>query len=634
MSRSAGPADLDLIDGNVSRNPRRGLGLAGLLLAAGLTLALVGCASKDAGPGTAAPGATYTGPQYLYNTVGSLTQLRNNRLQLVSGYGLVVGLDGTGSSEVPAALRQWLINEATKQGVGRQKFREILPLGPEELLASNTTAVVRVIGFIPPGTKPGQNFDLLVTAADTSTTSLLGGRLWTTSLSAGGANPSQLYLTPLAMGSGPIYLDPTDADSNATDPQDPFAPVRAERRRALVVSGGSVLEPRNFELALNQPSRTLAAAVADRINERYPKAPRETKPTANAISPLIIQLNVPLRYQDNTSEFVDLINHTYIDRSPGFTPYKARELADVLVDDPDQSRSVALAWKALGPNVATILRDYYTPQSLPHLRLTALEAGAAVGDERASEHLLTLADNDDPAVRTRVARALVALPRSIYGERALVRLLDDPVRSVRLAAYESLATNNHRLVERSEIRDAYGQLKLVIDRLPAQRPLIYLTQKNYPRLVIFDPDLALNAPVLARLWNNRLMIRRPAEDKPATLFYQYPDPQNPAKTRTDQHQLIPTVAALAYVLAHAPTLDRPETGYDLTYGQLADALYQLARQNAIPADVEIDRSALASLLEQSNRPEPTDVPDRPETAPAPPSPLAPPPPSTPTADSR
>ena len=260
-----------------------------------------------------------------------------------------------------------------------------------------------------------------------------------------------------------------------------------------------------------------------------------------------------------------------------------------------------------------------------HVRLAALEAGAFVGDEQASEYLLELADHEDPAVRTRVAEALVALPRSIYGERALIRLLDDPFRSVRLAAYESLATNQHRLVERREIRDAAGQLKLVIDRLPAQNPLIYLTQKDYPRLVIFDPDLALKAPVLARMWNNRLMVRRNTAANPATLFFQYRDPENPGKIRTDRHQLVPTVAALAYVLAHAPTLDQPQTGYDLTYGQVADALYQLARQNAIPADVEIDRSTLATLLEQSERPDTPDTPDRPETAP---------PPATPTAATR
>ena len=70
---------------------------------------------------------------------------------------------------------------------------------------------------------------------------------------------------------------------------------------------------------------------------------------------------MPVRYQDQTRQFIDLINHTFIDRSVGFTPYKARELADVLAQDPSQARSVSLAWKALGPNVATILREYYPP---------------------------------------------------------------------------------------------------------------------------------------------------------------------------------------------------------------------------------------------------------------------------------
>ncbi|MEM9419951.1 MAG: flagellar basal body P-ring protein FlgI, partial [Planctomycetota bacterium] len=171
----------------------------------------MGCSNKDAGRApAAAPGATFTGPRYLYNTVGSLSRLQNNQPRIVSGYGVVVGLNGTGSSEVPAALRQWLINEMTKQGVGRQQYDEILPMSPAQLLASKDTAVVHVAGIIPPGAVAGSRFDLKVEAADTSTTSLVGGRLWTTNLSMGGLNPENFYLTPLAEGRGPIYLSPTD----------------------------------------------------------------------------------------------------------------------------------------------------------------------------------------------------------------------------------------------------------------------------------------------------------------------------------------------------------------------------------------------------------------------------------------
>ncbi|MEO1235690.1 MAG: flagellar basal body P-ring protein FlgI [Planctomycetota bacterium] len=581
-------------------------------------LGSVGCAN-DPGPAPAAPPtATYTGPRYLYNTVGSLSRVVDNRPQLVAGYGLVVGLDGTGSSEVPQNLRQWLINEMTKRGVGRTLYNELLDLSPEQLLASPDTAVVRVVGIIPAGAVEGTRFDLLISAADTRTTSLVGGRLWTCDLSAGGTNPDQLFLTPLATGRGPVYLGPTESDGAS---RDAFG-LDLQRRQALVVSGGRVLETRTFELALNQPSRARAAAVASRINERYPKAPSDDRATANALSPQIIQLHIPARFADQPSRFLDLVNHTFLDRNPRFVEFKARELLDDLREDPGRAPRVTLALKALGPNAARVLREVYrdAPDNpVPHaVRLAALEAGAAVGDERASQSLLEMAQHEDPNVRIRVAEALVNLPESIYGSRALRGLLDDPVRSVRIAAYESLARTGNPMIESTVLRDRAGEIKLVIDRVPVQDPLIYITQKQQPRLVIFNPGLGFDADTSAAIWDNRLMVRRTADDAPAELFFQHRDPEADNRVVTNTHAIYPTVATLAYVLAHRPSLNDPQPGYDLTYGEVADAVFQLARAGAIDTPVEIDRSLLTQLLDRTQRQAPG--PDRPDTAPAPGSP--------------
>ncbi|MBB6430491.1 flagellar basal body P-ring protein FlgI [Algisphaera agarilytica] len=580
---------------------------------------LVGCKTEEAGRApAAAPGATFTGPRYLYNTVGSLARLKNNQPRLVSGYGVVVGLDGTGTSEVPAALRQWLINEMTKQGVGSRQYDEILPMSPAQLLASPDTAVVRIAGIIPPGSVAGSRFDLVVTAADTSTTSLVGGRLWTCSLSQGGLNPENFYLTPLAEGRGPIYLSPTD---NAS--RDAFE-LDENRRTALVVAGGEVLETQAFELILNQPSHPRSRAIADRINERYPAAPSDRSQTANAISPLVIQLNIPARYAETPKEFIDLVMHTFIDRSPGLVKFKGEELIELLREDPTQSNQIVIALKALGPNVRRVLQDYYTvdttkpeAERIPlYLRLAALEAGAYVGDELSSRHLLELAGHEEPSVRIRVAEALVNLPDSDFGGQALLTLLNDPVISVRISAYESLArSGNRRLIERTEIKDRNGEIKLVIDRLPVKEPLVYITQKGYPRLVIFNPRLGFDVPTMAGIWGGQLMVRRTAASEPAELFYQYSDRDQNNKMVSDQHKIDPTLATLAYILAHNPTFEDPQPGYNLTYGEVVDAVYQLAQAGAIDAEVEVDRSLLTRLLDRTRDERGAPGPDRPETAP-------------------
>ncbi len=583
--------------------------LALLVASLSLPLALGACKSNDAGPAPAAPPtATYTGPQYLYNTIGSLSRLSNHLPQPVQGYGLIVDLEGTGSDEVPQSLRRWLINEMTKYGVGQSRYRDFFRASPEQLLASPDTAVVRVEGHIPGGAVAGSRFDLLVTAADTRSTSLAGGRLWTTELAAGGFNPSQLYVKPLAKGNGPVYLDPLDTDITDARKREQL------QRQAVIVSGGVVTETRIMELVLNQPSRRRASDIADRINERFPAEPNARRATANAISPLVVQLNIPRRFRDAPQTFVDLVLHTYIDRSRGFVPMQAQRLADELSTDPDKASSVVLAWKALGPAAQPVFRQYYEDER-SYLRLAALEAGAFVGDELASDPLAELSSHRDPAVRLRVAEALISL-RSPSSRQALRSLLDDPIESVRIAAYESLALKGSELVKRTVIHDG-DAVKMVIDRVMVQEPLIYITQKQVPRVVIFNPSLGFEVPTMASVWDGRLMIRRTAEGEPAELFYQHPVIEDNRRTiKAVQHKMEPTLATLAYTLAHRPTVDRPYEGFNLTYGQVVDAIYQLVQTGAVDSPIELDRGLITRLLDERNDRTPRG-PDRPETAPVP-----------------
>lgn len=576
---------------------------------AAVALTQVSCKSNDPGQAPAAPpGATYNGPKYLYGTVGSLTRLNNNQPQLVSGYGLVVDLDGTGSNEVPQFLRRWLINEMVKNGVGRARFAEALPLTPDQLLASPDTAVVLVQGLIPPGAVPGNRFDLLISAADTRTTDLTGGRLWTTSLALNGDNPQRFFTEPLAKGRGSIYVDPADISKKSG------FELEQLRRQAIVVAGGSVIEPRKIELTLNQPSRQRARDIADRINERFPAGPGEKNPSANAISPLIVELNIPKRYQSRPKLFIDLIQHLYIDRSRDAVPFNAQRVADKLLEDPAEFESVVLVWKSLGPTAIPVIKQYYQHEKID-VRLAALEAGAFLGDERTSEYLLELAGHESPDVRTRVAEALIGLPESIRGDRALRTLLDDPIRSVRIAAYEAMVLTGSPLIESTVIAED-GIVKMVIDRVPVKEPLIYISQKQTPRLVIFNPNLGFVPGTTAGIWDNQLMIKAPAGDQPAEMFIQYPDFDDTlgrVVTKSDQHKIYPNVATLAYILAHRWTSSDPQPGYDLSYGQVVDAIYQFALQGAIDTEVEINRSVLAGLLEDARNLDPDADPERPET---------------------
>ncbi|MEE9404622.1 MAG: flagellar basal body P-ring protein FlgI [Algisphaera sp.] len=580
--------------------------LAILVLAVAVVLPVGGCQGSAGRPNDASPGATYRGPQYLYGTVGSLTQLKYGRTLPVTGYGIVVDLAGTGSNEVPPQLKQWLINDMTKRGVGLARYDDILPLSPEELLASDRTAVVRVLGFIPPGAVAGTRFDVLVEAADRRTISLAGGRLWESDLAPGGGRTDQ-YVEPVGIARGAIFVSPTD----------PVADTRFEiesyQRRAVVASGGVVKKTRPLELVLNLASRSRATAIANCINERFPAAPGERLASANAISPLVIQLSVPARFHRRPGYFVDLVRHLSTDRSPDAVPLEAQRLAEKLIEDPTRTQNIRLAWEALGPAAGVVLRRYYTHERVD-VSLAALHAGAALGDESASKRLMELASHDDVDVRLQVAGALVNLPSSVRGARALRTLLDDPIVAVRIAAYESLVSIGHPLVERTEMIEADGSLKMVIDRVPVEEPLVYITQRGYPRLVIFGSEIGFSTPTFSEIWNGRLMVRRSEEaGEPAELFFQRPEIKDGKReTVSTTHSFFPTLATLAYVLGHQWTGDNdPQLGFNLTYGEVVDAVYQLVEDGGVNAQIHVDRGLFTQLLEGS---QPKNQAGRPETA--------------------
>ncbi|MCH2134877.1 MAG: flagellar basal body P-ring protein FlgI, partial [Phycisphaerales bacterium] len=68
---------------------------------------------------------------------------------VVRGYGLVVDLNGTGSSDIPPAVRAHMIEIMEQRGVGQMAYKAG-GLSPEALLSSMDTAVVIVEGGIPP----------------------------------------------------------------------------------------------------------------------------------------------------------------------------------------------------------------------------------------------------------------------------------------------------------------------------------------------------------------------------------------------------------------------------------------------------------------------------------------------------
>jgi flagellar basal body P-ring protein FlgI len=571
-----------------------------------LVTVLAACTHEEKRPEPAPPGPSYTGPSFLRNTVGSLARLSGYEPLLVSGFGIVADLHGSGSSDVPPFLQNWLINTMKREGVGSARVG-LLPLSPEQLLATNDFAVVTIKGLIPPGAVRGTHFDVLVSALPkTQTTSLDGGQLWQADLSIDGDNPSLAFTKSQARGHGPVYVNPLDLQLHPDKAAD-------LNRSGVVLGGGVAMVEQPLLLTLNQPSWTRSRLIADAINTRFHKDPAVDKlDTAVPETQNTIYLHIPRRYARNTPELVGLILHIFLQSTENFDTFESQRLGEVLVGNPKGTydQDVTLAWIALGKTALPTIRKYYDDPN-PRVRMAALEAGAKLEDELATDPLLRVAHLADPALRCRAAGLLVYLPRSLRASEGLQQLLRDGDKSVRIAAYVSLADSGDRIVTRIPIRGR-DEVKFFLDIVPSDKPMIYVRQTDYPYIAVFGADTGFRTPLLARLWDNHVMIRGEGANQMLSVFFMpfvnyEVNPEASAVVKPYEgktYRIAPAAANLIRLLASTPTAADLTEGFNLTYSHVVNALNTLHQPGCLDAEFEVQQSWLAEAIRKATEPTP------------------------------
>jgi flagellar basal body P-ring protein FlgI len=153
---------------------------------------------------------------------------------VVRGYGLVVGLKGTGSRAMPVEVRALLLREIGQ----RKQFDPLLsPNGSNaRLLDTDDVSAVIIEGIIPPGAVAGTRFDVRVYAAPgTSTTSIEGGRLWMTDLRPGVLMTGAQQPFAIAEAGGPIFINPFSTSVAA-------GADAVDRLSGRILDGGTVLK--------------------------------------------------------------------------------------------------------------------------------------------------------------------------------------------------------------------------------------------------------------------------------------------------------------------------------------------------------------------------------------------------------
>lgn len=207
--------------------------------------------------------------------------VRNNQLV---GYGLVVGLNGTGDSQQTVFSVQSLTNLLQRMGVS---------VAPGLIMVRNTAAVM-VTATLPPYAQPGTTIDATVGAIGDAK-NLQGGLLVLTTLR--GIN-GQVYAT----AQGPVITGGFVAGRGGANSQTVNHPTVGRIPNGVAVEklGPSLPLGNVIRLQLKEEDFTTAARVAEAVNHRF----GASAAIAHADNAALVSVNLPHQYSAEPTEFV------------------------------------------------------------------------------------------------------------------------------------------------------------------------------------------------------------------------------------------------------------------------------------------------------------------------------------------
>lgn len=212
----------------------------------------------------------------------SLEGVRDNQLM---GYGLVVGLNGTGDKQLTLFSTQSLTNMLKRMGV---------TVDPTQMQVHNMASVM-VTADLPPFAEPGTRIDITAAAIGDAKT-LQGGILLMTPLK--GAD-GQVY----AVAQGPVITGGFVAGRGGNTSTVNHPTVGRTPDGAIVERAPPSIAPSSqVKLQLHHEDFTTAARVVEVVNRRY--AVSGGSPVAHATSPGAVVVEVPPSYLARPVEFV------------------------------------------------------------------------------------------------------------------------------------------------------------------------------------------------------------------------------------------------------------------------------------------------------------------------------------------
>ncbi|MGF1580076.1 MAG: flagellar basal body P-ring protein FlgI [Gemmataceae bacterium] len=473
-------------------------------------------------------------------TIGQVTKVGGAAPIIVSGIGLVTGLDGTGGGTPSGTMRKELEMELRRQKIS----------GSHHLLDALENAMVLVVAKIPPGVQKGELLDAYVSLPPGSrATSLRGGYLHvcplydrqsTKQLNPQSRKPNEVlkgHMLAKARGQLLVGLD--------------RAAGKAKLKQGLIWDGAVSLTDRSYFLTLNHDRQfaTIANAVATKINSKFRetfrdrlaqerfksivltgqikksinrsfrRSPMDEGKIAKATNPKLIQVQVPAEYRFNAKRYLRVVRLIPLrEDSKLRAPYRNR-LKEMLLD-PAHTVTAALRLEALGKeSMPTLLEGLKSTHSL--VRFTSAESLAYLGNPTGVEELAILGDQH-PEVRAYCLTAMASLDESITHTK-LFQLLESPNTLTRYGAFRALQLlrNENPMIQGELLNGSFWVHRVA----PKSRPVVHFTSNRRPEVVLFGEVAYLKPPY--RIMAGDYTVVADAGDRFCTISWFHPTKVSP-----------------------------------------------------------------------------------------------------------
>ena len=540
-------------------------------------------------------------PPFMKDTIYERTEMFRTEGLQVSGFGIVANLNGTGESTAPTAVRQYVIKESIKHGVGSKLLPDQQGKSPEQLLSDPRVAIVEVNGFLPPGIRKDQRFDVHVSAIrESATSSIAGGDLWRTDLKLLGTDRRDPggSVNVWARSEGPLFVNPTYA--LVRNPEDPGA--KRSLRFGTVMDGGYSETDRPIGLRLFEPQWSMSRQIERRIEQRFQKLADRLKPNNNlglaeAQDEGVVNFYIPKVYEGDWEHFATVVTHLYLYDSPEFSTQKAMDLAAEALKPDAPLMDISYCWEGLGAPALAVIRDKeLMTHASPDVAFAAARAAAFLGDHTAPMVLCQMARNPDHPFQLNAIGTLGGLPSSPILNEQLRLLLDSDKTLVRLEAYKVLARNQDTKIFTRKINDRFW-----LDIVPSKgSPVIYATRRGGPRIALFGPRTSIDLPATIALMDGRLTISSDPMNQAVTLFYRPPAPPR-ARKIPDPIKVLsaPDIAEVVARLAgEGADPDAQQKTLSFNYAEVVAILSKMAESKKLMAVAVTGTKVPASFLLQ------------------------------------